>query len=147
MSNDTLINLLPWGPPSRKTSPWHALRIPLYFVKFCGSCWPNGHLQGISRNLTPNVMTECSQRWFMPCFSLELPISLKCSAVCLSPVPNDSAQSCDVWFQPSIFLTRSPTRVWLVCCSVLLPRLTTTTKKPDQDQLNGESVVTVLTCY
>ena len=62
MNDDTLTKLLPWRPPSWKTSPWHAPRILRYFAKFrakyCGLCWANGHLRGISRN----VMTERSSK-------------------------------------------------------------------------------------
>ena len=58
MNDDTLTKLLPWGPPSWKICPWHAPRIPRYFAKFRGSCWPNGHLRGISRNFARNVMAE-----------------------------------------------------------------------------------------
>ena len=58
MNDDTLTKHLPWWPPSWKICLWHAPKIPRYFAKFRGSCWPNGHLRGISRNFARNVMAE-----------------------------------------------------------------------------------------
>ena len=60
IDDDALTKLPPWGPPFWKISVWHAPRIPRYSAKFCGSCWPNGHLRGISRIFTRNIMPERS---------------------------------------------------------------------------------------